>query len=189
MLYTQPLPTGIDRYIQRLQTALYSYLKTLWGVTDNTTPNIYDSYGRIYRTTDRDGGIIPEAFTAGTDYKQVLADDTRAVLSFFDTGDDTRSADGYKTSLCGLYVFANLGCVPIYAAAGQRMDEALRNDVITYLDQTGYGFLVTGYSTGAQAWKTYNGKKIKDALKYRDMHPYVYFRVDMKLPNYQTLQF
>jgi hypothetical protein len=165
---------------------VYHYLCTRWSVTDSTAPNIYDSYGRIYRIPDKDGSILPQAFIAGTDYRQVLADDTRAALSFFDVGDDTKSADGYKTAQCGLYFFANLSNVPLYATAAQRMDEALRNDVVSYIDQTGYGFLVTGYSTGAQAWKTYTGKKMKDAVKYRDMHPFVYFRVDLKLPNYQV---
>ena len=187
MLYTKPNPSGIDQYIQRLQTDLYNYLKTLWGVTDNTAPNIYDSYGRIYRVTDRDGGILPEAYTGGNDYRQVLMDDTRAAVSFFDTGDDIQAADGYKTAKVGLYVMANISMIPCYATATQRMDEELRNDVVSCIDQTGFGFLVTGIALGAaQAMKTYSGKKIKDGMKYRDMHPYVYFRIDLKLPNYQV---
>lgn len=190
MLYTKTTPKGLDYHIQRLQTDMYAYLKTLWSVTDSASPSIYDSYGRIYRVTDRDGGIIPEAYTSGNEYRQVLFDDTRAVVSFYDTGDDIQAAEGYKTAKVGLYVLARLDMIPLYAASIQRMDEEVRNDVVNYIDQTGFGFLVTGIYLGAQqAMKTYSGKKIKEGMRFRDMHPYLCFRIDMKLHNYQAQLF
>lgn len=185
MIYKIGSPVGIDYYVQQLQQYLYDYLKTKWTLTDSTAGTVYDSYGRVYRLMMKDYGTVPEAFTGGTDYKEVFFDDTRAALSFFDVGDVIKNdTTNTMTANVSLYFQVQLN---IIKPSVYRLDEDARLDVKNFIDGNGMGFFVKAIATGEkEVFKNYSGYRKKAGTKYTDMHPFHCFRIDLLLPNYPT---
>lgn len=185
MIYQITNPQGIDFYIQRLQSALYTFLKTEWSLTDSTAGTVLDSYGRVYGLWTKDSGIIPHVFTGKAEYKEVLFDDTRACVMFFDMGNTFQTTPGYASANVSLYVHLNLGV--IFPTTVYRLDENVRLAVKNYLDADGKGFIVNAVQTGERkVFENYSGYRKRVGLKYTDMHPFHCFRVDMTIPNYST---
>lgn len=185
MIYQIANPQGVDYYIQRLQSALYSYLKTTWNLTDSTAGTIIDSYARVNRLWTKDNGIIPHAYKGATEYKEVLFDDSRACVMFFDLGETMQSIKmGTASANVSLYVHLNLAIVK---PSTYRLDENARLDVKNFIDSEGYGFIVNAVQIGERkVFENYSGYRKKVGMKHTDMHPYHCFRIDMLLPNYST---
>lgn len=181
MVHTLTSPVGIDFMIQRLQNMLYTELCDLWSMSDGGSM-VYDAYGRAYRL-QKDYGIVPECFAGGTDYLEVLFDDTKAALSFFDVGDTITVEKPYSnTARVSVYFQINLNKVK---PGTQRLDEQARLDVINLIELNGFGFIVKSVAIAErEVFKNYNGYRKKQGTKYVDMHPYHCFRIDMEVPNY-----
>jgi len=175
MEYVKPSPTGVDIHIQKLQRFLYPRLKTLWGIADDVA---YDCYGRAYKNQVRDGAI-PEAYIGGNEYREVLFDDGRKVISFFGVGDSIRYDAGTATAPVSLIFMVNLAQVK---GGITRADEEVHVDVQKLLQPGRSGFAMTSFETGIEnVFKEYPGWRRDPGLKYRDMQPFHCFRINLSL--------
>ena len=184
MIYQITNPEGIDFYIQRLQTSLYSYLKTLWGLTDSAAGTRYDCYARAHQQWTKDNGIVPYAYVGADEYREVFFDDTKACISFFDLGSVFQTKVGFSTANVSLYFHLNLNVVKPSAF---RLDENVRNDVKNFIDSGGNGFSANNIMIGEKkVLENYGGYRKRVGMKHTDMHPFHLFRIDMTYYNYST---
>lgn len=175
MLITKPTVTGIDIYIQRMQTFLYPKVKTLWGLTDTT----YTSYGRAYRNQTKDG-YSPEVYTGGNEYKDVYFDDTVFASSFFGVGETTEIKN--KTGVTADVFLIFMVDLNKIKPGTTRNDEECHIDIEKMLIALLFGFTCTGIVTGIdQVFKEYTGWRKQKGLMYRDMQPLHCFRLNFKL--------
>jgi len=114
-------PVGIDRLISSHQNHLFNRV----AISGFTNADSWVSYDRAYGNPT-DGGAIPEHFTGGKDYKEVLFDDRHLMTSFYWMEESQNpNSDGLIVVTISLIVQAQIG--NMYPNDGQRYDEALRN--------------------------------------------------------------
>jgi len=176
MNYLKTNPVGIDIAVQGFQKVLYSQLKKVWGVTDDTS---IDVYGRIYNNPTADGSI-PEFYDATTsNYTEVLTDDRLKALCFFGIEDQQKYDKGSSAAKAFLIVMLDLSKIkPLIT--DHRPDEEVRIDVQNICAQPKYGFTFTGIETGKKIFREYSGFRIED-IKYSDMNQLHYFRINFDL--------
>lgn len=182
VIWTKTSPVGIDISVQRFQEFLYPQLKTIWGIANDTD---YDCHGRAYRNQTVDG-YIPEVFVGvGTDpnqpdYKEVLLDDNKVAMSFFSLGETTRYDTGNANAQLALIFLVN---VPeLKPSIEYRGDEEIRNDVEKLCQIDRFGFRMTDMIMGLdQVFKEYTGWRVKEGMKFRDMHPTHCFRLNFNV--------
>ena len=181
-VFSKSSPIGADIRIQRHQLFLYSELKTVWGITDDTS---WNSHGRAYRNETVDG-YTPEVFT-GTgnvegkdDYKEVLFDDSLKALSFYHMAEVGKYTASNPVVDVALIFMVNVR--ELKPAITWRADEEIRNDVEVLCQIDKYGMTMTGFVTGIdQVFKEYSGWRKKEGIKYRDEHPLHCFRLNFSL--------
>ena len=71
---------GVDTPIKRIQTLLHDVLSVEWNLSK------LDVYGRVYNNK-RNNNIIPEYYLGNKEYKEVLLNDNREGIIFFNIGD------------------------------------------------------------------------------------------------------
>ena len=183
-LVTKTNPVGVDKKIDSLQRKLYSSLIADWGI--NTK---YNCTPRCYRNQSTDSGYTAELFTGGVDYKELYLDDTIAATSFFGVGQDRKvSQDNMTTADVHLIFSVNLD--KIKPSTTQRTDEEAILDVQKVIDTTGIsrGWQIIKITTGLdKILNEYPGSKKEIGLKYKDMHPFLWFRFDLQV-YYQPTQ-
>lgn len=86
MIYTLTNPKGIDVAIQNLQTFLHDKLG--WE-------NI-DVYGRVYRNVTEQKGLIPEAYIADGEYRDVFLNDKKTATIFFIDDNKHETKEGIR---------------------------------------------------------------------------------------------
>jgi hypothetical protein len=179
MLIQSSSPSGRNRYIQRLQAALYSSLKSKWGLADDDTT--YECYEAAYRNTDeKSGEYVAEIFTVGNEYKEVYWNDNLAAISFFSVGDNVTVEAGIHKVDVALIFFCNL--VRLKPSISHRADEEVRQDVITLFGQGLLGFAYKGYETSlTNVLREYPGSRRDDRLRVVDMQPVHCFRINLQL--------
>ncbi len=189
--YTLPFATGLDSFVQNLQTALYNKLTPLWTLTTDT----YNQFGRVYRNKTKDG-YVPEfynptipGYVAGTGTSSgggMFFEDSLAVLSFFGLRDPDGNDKGTHTAKMDLYFFVNLSKItpagiPLADQQGQRLDEICVNDVRNYLQSSGRNFTVHNtFKDIDKVLERYSGT-FKRLTMDRDMHPNFCFRIELEL--------
>lgn len=175
MEYVKESPKGIDIHIQKLQRFLYPALKTLWGITDDVA---FDAYGRAYRNQVKDGAV-PEAYIGGNEYREVLFDDRRKAISFFGVGESIKYNVGTATAPVFIVFMVNLAEIK---GGLSRADEEVHVDVQKLLQPGRSGFEILSFETGIEnVFKEYPGWRRNPGLKYRDMHPFHCFRINLSL--------
>lgn len=183
MLITKTNPTGIDWYIQQLQTKLHSILigAAYWNLAD---PDQYKAYGRCYRNKTVDG-YVAENYEGNGEYRELYWDDTLTAVSFFGITNNIKTGVNNEADI-HLVFFANLDKLALKDHTGasitHRADEELRNSVISLIGKSAYGFQFQS----AELWlenvlREYPGSRRDDRLKYVDSHPVHCFRINLKL--------
>jgi hypothetical protein len=138
---------GIDIPIDNQVTAFTTYLWT--GLTRSF-------YGRVMRNY-RNGKIVPERFS-GTNYTDVLLDDTQGAMCFFDV--EPRRTPTEAT--VNIYFAVNLTAA--YSAVSERATEYALSDVLLLLKQSGY-FTVEEIVEGYESWSQWEGVKREDNMQ------------------------
>ena len=183
MLITRTNPTGIDFYIQQLQTKIHTLLINAdhWNLADNTQ---YQCYGRCYRNKTKDG-YIAEVYTSGNDYKEVYWNDTLTAISFFGIS-NTIAHSVQNQADVHLVFFANLSKLGLKDKNDNiithRADEELRLMVQNIIGKNSFGFEFVSIDLWIEnVLREYPGSRRDDRLKYVDMHPVHAFRINLKL--------
>lgn len=163
----------MDRPIQKFQIRLYQAIKDYFCFDDGD----YESYGRVYRNQTKDG-YIPEAYNTRDEYKEVLFDDTNKLQSFFGVGERSEAEGANQLTPVHLVFHADLCKIYEGQDIPHRPDEELRTTIMNIIrNKIGYGFKLINMETGVDnVFKEYSGTRIKDGMKYRDMHPLHCFR-------------
>lgn len=186
MLIVKDNPKGVDKPIQKLQSLLYSRLKTKWALNDGQ----WMCYGRAYKNQGEDG-YIPEVYIGGNEYKEVFYDDSYPVISFFGVDDEREIGINGKVDV---FLIFEVDIEKLKPSLVHRGDEETHTDVLDQLNTPLFGFTLTGLETGIEnvyrdynLYKMHTGQKSNiEGIKYRDMHPLHCFRVNMNL-NYQNI--
>lgn len=170
--------TGIDYWIERLQTDLYNYLLNIYDLQ----PTDYNCYGRVYRNYSKGGNgkeYLPQFFTGIEDYIDVMTNDTVAMQSFFDLGESeqVRYSDLMNSARVHLYFFVDLE--QLFPDATERMDMEVMEAVSWFIKKSSPGFVLHAQQIGAKkVLENFTGYR-KRINASHDMHPYYCFRLDM----------
>lgn len=176
MLILKSNPRGIDTSIQRLQTELHNQLMCVWQMGEDD----YKCFGRAY-ANQAQNGIVPEAYTGGIEYREVMLDDTLTAISFFVTTPRTILTPGEdaKTNV-GLVFHVNLEKLKKYLP--HRADEEAHTDVYRILQDSSFTFQTVDLVTGiASVYAEFAGIRRDEGLKYGDLHPYHCFRFNLTI--------
>jgi hypothetical protein len=167
-MYLITSPNGVDVPIQQLQKLFDSDLHPTKKV---------EVYGRAFHNV-RDDGIVPECFVGGREYKEVLHDDTKDCVIFFEvTGDVTYNGAGLCSAPVDIIVQCNLKA--IYPDGGKHATELIERDVTDIIDKSS-PFHATKIVKGFPAVDMYANT---DRARM-DMYPRYCFRVKTTV-NYQ----
>lgn len=178
MIIGRTNPTGIDWYIQQLQTKLHDRLVAIWNLPD---PAKYKAYGRCYRNKT-DDGYVAENFEGGTEYREVYWSDELTAISFFGLTNNVKTGEAD----IHLVFFADLVKLSLKDKTGltiaHRADEELRLQVINLIGAHAYGFNYVSTDLWIDnVLREYPGSRRNDRLKHVDMHPVHCFRINLKL--------
>lgn len=173
MNYIKSDSTGIDAVIAKLQKKLYDKLAPDWG-------NI-DGYGRIYRNA-KDGKVYPEYYDSDGNYHDVLMDDSKNAIFFFDVHPDIKSVThNFEVATVDIIVFVNLDEIK---GLQQRQDQEIRKDFSKILRYKPYNYEVKKIDlTIDRVYSQFKG--IPELLKNKDMSYYHHFKVSGSL-SYST---
>lgn len=116
-IFQKTNPVGIDKEIEKMQSKLNTKLSS-WNL---------DAYGRIYKT-EREGKTIPEHFSGGKDYKEVLINDKINGKFFFVENDRSTIISGprYQTTVDIIFL---LDLAKIKPNVTHRADEEARLEI------------------------------------------------------------
>lgn len=127
-------------------------------------------YGLVYRN-ERDGETIPEAYTSGGDYIEVLNDDTTDGVIFFDVEPEREESRGIATARINVCFLLNLN--KIYPTDDTRPTEKAHDqarDVLRYSPLE-----ITGLITGISALSQFTVNDVEN------LNPYYIFEFKTKL--------
>ena len=155
--------TGIDVRIEELR----SYLESkLWTGNDVTF------YGRIFRQIKNDG-IVPMNFVAPIDYQDVLTDDMKDGICFFDVQPSEDYDNQFQADVWIQFALNLKALYPTETTAGERATEYAHRDVIKYIKKKWSVNSITGLVRGITAFDDYTGVKATD-----DYQPFYIFRIN-----------
>ena len=168
MNYLKTNNVGVDASIKRVQNYLYSQLTSKWDV------NKLDIYGRVYKNTRKDI-IIPEYYIGENEYKEVLFDDNRDGIIFFNVGDIKNvSGDVINTDIdviCALNLKAINGNT-------DRTDAEVQADVFKQLTMFRSTLTINHIETGLNnVYSDFSGV----AKIFLDMQDYHHFKIGGKI--------
>lgn len=131
--------------------------------------------GRIFRNV-KDGETIPESYVAGVDYQDVLLNDTKDAIVFFDV-EPTEDYTGVFTSNVWVCFAVNLS--KLYpTVTTERATEYAHDDAVKWIKKR---WEITGLVRGYPAFSEYSRVKESD-----NFHPFYLFRINCKI-KYKTI--
>lgn len=171
-------PKGVDSPISKLQSDLYGYLKDTWGIDDTQ----YISYPRVYRN-NTDAGYSAQPYLQGGDYElDAFLNDNYPVLSFFGV-DEKETIDNSVDANANVHLifFVNLPVIK-QLIIDHRPDQEARYDVMEFLSNGNYGFLMTEVVTGTEkTLSDYPAVKKQKLAMIGDMQPWHCFKINLSL--------
>lgn len=175
-----PNATGIDAKIELLQTYLYERLYVLFGRSGLTGAS-FDMYGRVYRNSVLDG-FAPQSFKHGVDYSSDLFyDDRLSALMYFGLNDPIEVSGEANRYDISLYLFCNVEKLKPTGNA-QRMDEAVRRQILQLLQPKPFGFVVNRvYTDIDNVTSKYKGFAKNSAIVSHNHQPKMACRIDMSV--------
>ena len=132
---------GIDVPIEVLRL---EFVNNLWTAFDFT------ANGRAFRN-ERDGGIIPEILSSGNDYEEVMLQDMRDGICFFDVEPAREEANGAQKVNVNIYFAINLEA--LYSSISERATEYAHEDVRKIIRYS--QFEITSLVTGNEAFSAF----------------------------------
>jgi hypothetical protein len=155
---------GIDVVIESLRTL---FENNLW-ISNNT---IY--YGRIFRNI-REDGTHPEFFNTTTkDYEDVLLDDNKDAICFFDVQPSEDYTAQFESTV---WICFAVNLKALYPAVAERATEYAHEDVLNYIKKARGGWDITGLVRGLPAFDEYELLKNTDS-----MNPFYLFRFETNI--------
>lgn len=149
---------GIDVEIKRMTDWLTAKLWTDKTVAIN---------GRIFRN-QKNGETIPEKYVSGIDYQDVLLDDTKDAIIFFDV-QPNETFDGNFNSDVWVCFAVNLS--KLYSSVTtERATEYAHEDAVKWIQKR---WTITGLVRGFPAFSEYSRVKESD-----NFHPFYLFRIN-----------
>lgn len=169
MIYRRTEKVGIDLPIDKISKRLYSVLSLQWS-------NI-DVYGRVYRNP-KDGKVVPEWYVSDGDYKEVLMDDSRGAIIFFDVDPKIEMKTGsYGVAKVDIIVYTNLSKIKNLS---ERLDHEVHKDLMSILKPKPYGFEIDKlYTTIEKVYSEFKG--VSKMLLNKDLSRYHHFKVSGSL--------
>lgn len=185
MLVTKTYPSGIDWYIQNLQTRLYNSLIDAkhWNLSDTSQ---FVCYGRAYRNKTNDGYMAQVFDTTVKEYTESYWNDSLTAVSFFGLSNTPVKTGVMNEADVHLVMFCNLVKLQMKDkqsnAVAHRGDEELHVMVQEVIGRFGDGFKMDSIETGLEnVLKEYPGSRRDQRLKHVDVHPIHCFRINLKL--------
>lgn len=169
-VFTKISPIGVDIPIQKMQQFLYGKLQAAWKLTDAQL----DLYGRAYRN-QKASGYAPEVFDGAGGYKEVLFDDTKVGLGFFEVGDNRQQVDGSSIARIALILMVN---IPAIYPGTEKKDEQIHVDVQRIMEIQRFGFVMDSLETGID---TVLAEYDRNGVKFRDEWPLHCFRLNFEV--------
>lgn len=147
---------GIDVPIESLKSTFENHL---WV-------GFFNSFnGRCMRTYREK--MIPEVLKSGTtNYSEVLLDDTKTSISFFDVLPDRTE----QKATVHIYFAVNLS--KLYPSVSERATEYALSDAILLIRKHGL-FTIEGIMDGYESWSNWDKVKKED-----NMQPFYLFRIE-----------
>jgi hypothetical protein len=183
MLLTKTNPTGINLYVQKLQTELHNKLIAKWAISDTTQ---YKCYGLCYRNK-LDNGYVAEVYDEGGDYKEIFWDDNLTATSFFGLSGSIDHVVNDQTNI-HLVFFVDLDKLALKDFKGNtithRADAEVRQGVESIIGSYSNGFQLKSTELWLEnVLREYPGsRRDGGSLKVKaDMHPIHCFRLNLKL--------
>lgn len=175
-VFTKTNPKGVDKPIQAFQQVLYTAMKKIWSINNDTD---WDCYGRAYKNQTSDG-LTPEVYKGNGEYKDVYWDDSLKVLSFFNVGESIKFQNLSATAPVGLIMMVRVDALK--PSTSQRNDEEIRNDIQKFCRINRFTFEMQSFETGIDnVFKEYSGARKTDGMKFRDLHPWHCFRINFNV--------
>lgn len=166
MNYTIENPKGIDKEIQRIQTALYN--KILW--------QNFDVYGRVHRNYQETKGLVPQAYIGNNEYRDVFTNDSKTATVFFIDDPEHKTENGF-------FYYNEIKIVFLVNLSKAKLEVSHRADMEVEIEalkilQNHKIFDVSGIEKGIE--KVFSGFNT-DGIKLSDMQPYHVFAIIGKL--------
>jgi hypothetical protein len=165
---TKTNPIGLDAKIQSLQTRLFSYLNTLWGLQE---PNDLDAYGRCY-VIEQDGEKTARFFKTPNEY-QIVSVPERNKFFFLSRGIQKKvDALRYETVVEAIFL---LNVTQLKPDIEHRADIEVQADVeliLNQIDNVWCESIETGF------------ENVLRGIKYdqeSDMQPYHAFKFNLNI--------
>lgn len=160
---------GIDNIIDDL---VKIFEQRLWKAFD------CKFYGRTYRIPVTDAQFSPAIHDQNNDYIEVLYDDKKAAMCFFDVMPNSKTTGAMYENKCRVFFMVDLST--IYAGYSRNdATETAREQVSNILSSRVSS--VDNFESGETSFKEFYWDKAKLA----NMHPYFLFRIDFT--NYNTI--
>lgn len=179
-------PVGVDKKIDQLQRNLFSKLIEIWKFDGEK----YKCTPRCYRN-QKETGYVAELFVGLNDYEEVYYDDRVSATSFFGLGQTEVITEPGNMTVADVHLIFSVNAQEVKPIpANQRNDEEIRIDVQSIIDTygTSNGWIIKKITSGLDKILTeYPGSRVSEGLKYKDMHPFLWFRFDMQLYYQPTL--
>ncbi len=152
---------GIDVEIEKIRVYLAAKLWTGKTVTFN---------GRIFRNL-KDGDTIPETFVNGIDYTDVLLDDTKDAIVFFDVMPNETFNSQFTADVWICFAVNLLKLYP--SVTTERATEYAHEDAVKWIKRR---CDITGLVRGYPAFSEYSRVKESD-----NFYPFYLFRINTKI--------
>ena len=157
---------GIDVRIESLRAKLES---DLWTFND------VSFYGRIFRIPDAEGNITPMRFIYPQDYEDVLTNDTKDGVVFFDVQpDESFEGSSFQSEV---WICFAIDLDKLYPSVkSERATEYAHEDVLKIVKRKWGNNSITGLVRGITAFSDYSGVKFTD-----DDQPFYIFRLNTEI--------
>lgn len=162
MNHTITNPKGIDKEIQKIQTAIYE--KIGWEKME--------MFGRVHRNPSKEKGLLPEAYKGGNEFQDVYTNDlNNATVCFLD--DTVHKADGHGYYTAEVKIVFSVNLKAINSSALHRTDTEVQIEALKIVEKHKI-FKATGIEKGIDTiFKGFDTSKIK----LSDMQPFHMFAI------------
>lgn len=159
---------GVDTTVKRIQIHLYDRLLLEWGADK------IDGYGRVYKN-EREGGTVPEFYVNNKEYREVLLDDTKNAIFFFNIGDFSEVIGTLRIVDCEIIFSVNLKAIK---GDLERQDEEVRQEALLILDKRFKSFEISEVVKGLE--NVYSDFTFS-IEQFKDMQQFHHFKIKGKL--------
>ncbi|MFW6371420.1 MAG: hypothetical protein ACOC10_09475, partial [Bacteroidota bacterium] len=139
-----------------------------------------DVYGRVYMEPDSNNNVRPLAYIGTNEYKDVLFNDQRNIIFFYETSTRSFQTSRYQSVINAVFMLDLLKCYP---AITHRADEEAHSDVSKLLEKGGDLVIQNLVTRQSNVLSDFS---IPETI-ILDTHPRHLFRVEM-LVNYKYLK-